>query len=98
MPAENYVGMSGVGYQGAYPTQVGIAWNPDPTKRYVLDCAFDSDDARVNFSWRPQGGRVLASISGGHAGVVLPADVTPPVTLTTAGEARLVSCEVTPIG
>lgn len=75
-----------------------VAWNPTSDRRYVLDCAFQaSDNAMVTFRWQ-QRSTDQARVVGGHAGVILPAGVQPPVQVSANAQAFLTGCDVTPFG
>jgi hypothetical protein len=75
-----------------------VSWNPSPDRRYVLDCAFQiSDGADLTFRWETQR-TDHASIVGGHAGIVLPPGVQPPVQIGSQSKAYLSQCDITPFG
>ena len=97
-PGRNVIGIRGP--EGGVTTSfVGVFWNPTPDRRYVIDCAFEGDGNDVTFSWdRGVIGATHVAVTGGHAGVVLPVGVLPPVRMNAAHTTSLSECDVTPFG
>jgi len=76
-----------------------VSWNASPDRRYVLDCAFEGNSETANLTFRWGSDRTdNAQIVGGHAGIVLPAGVQPPVRIATDRQAFLNQCDITPFG